>query len=131
MKYAIILLLLLLVGCTSAPVDEPEPVIEAPIEIVEEVVEETIAKIQADFDIEIVDGKLEPREISIPADTETTIAFHNIMTSNKRIDLQFQGRTTVTIEPNTYELVTFTSPSRPGRYAMDVDGQQIGTIIVG
>jgi len=139
MKYVFLTMIAILVltACTNA-VSQEEPVTnlhEDEAIIYDETTttqEQTqgAQDISRNHDIEIISGKLEPREVTIPVNIESNIVVHNKQEHNARVDIQFVGDTqSVTVAPGQYEVITV-HPKITGIAAIQLNNQQLGTIFI-
>jgi hypothetical protein len=137
MKYIIlaIIAVLALTACTTAVTQEET----APVQNTEEVVVQDnsdleptveVPKASSNHDIEIISGRLDPREVTIPVGVESNIVVHNKQEYSARVDIQFTGNTqSVTVAPGQYEVITV-SPDKTGIAAIQLNNQQLGTVFV-
>jgi hypothetical protein len=136
MKYIIlaIIAVLALAACTTAvPQEETAPVqdTETPV-VVQDNTEPAVEALSAstNHDIEIISGRLDPREITIPAGVESDIVIHNKQEYSARVDIQFVGNIqSVTVAPGQYEVISV-SPDKTGIAAIHLNYQQLGTVFV-
>lgn len=128
---AIFLLTMFLVGCTA---QEPETTTSGDMGA-DKVIESDSSKdmpkySEEEVDLRIVDNKLDPQEITIKVNEESTLVIHNQQPNEMRIDIpMYQSEVSVDIPADGYEVITV-NPQYTGFVAIELNGNQLGTIVV-
>ena len=131
MKYLALLIIgvLLLVSCTTQNVKtETTEHVNTDVEVVK--AEESEPAQVKDADISIINGKLDPEELALPLNKETTLTIHNTMDGTMRFDIPLYGsQVSEDIGSGEYVIVKV-FPKNKGFVSMELNGAPVGTISI-
>lgn len=127
----IILLCLLLVGCTTQePVDKNEPIKNNSPSTIETVPENKTTTSPTDADLIIVAGRIEPDELTLKINSKVTLTVHNQEKKTMRLSIpMYQSEVNADIPANSYEVIVL-EPKYTGYTSMELNGNKLGTIKV-